>query len=99
MEECNDLPVNVGWAYNKDAQKLWQENQETLAKIEGLFSATPVGAKAVVRAVSGGRGGRVFEVVSNPLNLKDDLLALYCSDGNLAFGYHKNGGLIAIHTS
>lgn len=37
MEECNDLPVNVGWAYNKDAQKLWQENQETLAKIEGLF--------------------------------------------------------------
>lgn len=98
-EDYNELRVNVGWIDSDDESAAFTQNQETYAKIEPLFSVVPRGTKAVVTAMSGGRYGRRFKVVSNPLGLKDDLLALYASGGNLGYGYEIERGIITIKSS
>lgn len=95
-EDYNSLKVNVGWIGRDDEDVAFMRNKETFAKIESLFSLVPSGTKAVVTAVSAGRYGRRFKVVSNPLGLKDDLLALYASGGNLGYGYEIEHGFITL---
>lgn len=62
------------------------------------YGREPVEGKVVVCHSGVGHGISMYRIVSNPLNMPTDLIALYCDGGNLCFGYHMNGSEICIHT-
>ena len=39
-----------------------------------------------------------YEILSNPFNLSTEQLALICDEGNLCFGYRREGKYIVIYT-
>ena len=103
-EDFDNLKVNVGWVNvaqicDEDERRLYEQNCKSFDAIRDLFSTEPIGTKVCVRCVSGGSEGMRYKVESNPIGMPDDLIALYCDSGNLAFGYHRDGGYIVIHTS
>lgn len=62
------------------------------------FGNSPVDGKVVVRELSCRYASRRYEVVSNPIGLDYDSIALFCDSGNLPFGYHLRDGIICVHT-
>lgn len=73
---------------------------KTFEQIRDLcqFGNAPVEGKVVVRQVGTSYSSRQYEVVSNPIGLDYDSIALFCDSGGLPFGYHLSGGLICVHT-
>lgn len=74
-------------------------NWEGFTQIRDLctFGTRPVDDKVVVCHSGYGYGVTRYKVVSNPLRMPMDLIALYCDGGNLCFGYHAMGDEICIH--
>ena len=63
-----------------------------------VFSHTPVPGKVTVTPASVRRGCHKHRILSNPIRLKNELIALYCDNGNLCFGWSINKATITIWT-
>lgn len=58
----------------------------------------PVEGKVVVRPAGVGAGIRRYDIISNPIGLTIEDIALYCDCGHLRHGYHVANRQIVIHT-
>lgn len=93
---------HFGLVKSKSLFGSWQaeENYKAYEKIRDLcqFGTRPVEGKVVVQHEMAGYSHDRYRIISNPIGLPIDLIALFCDSGNLRFGYHTDGTDIYVHT-
>lgn len=97
--DYNNLPVHSGWGLGYHVASDAKENMKTYQALRAICThgERPLGLKVVVRQSSYGRGRMRFHVVSNPIGLDIQHIALYCDNGSLAFGFYLDHSTIVIN--
>lgn len=87
----NDVQVFSAYVLRDDRQRCEKANRAAydLARRVCEFGDKPNGIKVVVSDVSTWFSER-YQVVSNPIGLKDSMIALFCSKCELAWGFEKD---------
>ena len=62
------------------------------------FGDRPVEGKVVIQYAGMGYAHERYRIVSNPLGLTIQDIALFCGGGHLPFGWRSSGGVLCIHT-
>ena len=73
------------------------EGYETIKEL-CRFGKEPADNKVVVSLGKIQYGRHHYSVVSNPIDMPIDLIALFCDQGNLYFGYRAFGNDICVFT-
>ena len=98
----NQLPHFVGYNF-RDDDVLKRQQRTNLTTYERLkevvvFADKPVPGKVTLRHDGVRYGHFRVRILSNPIRLDNDLIALFADHGNLCFGYGIEKATISIYT-
>lgn len=100
--------IYEGWAYSENSTKkgsinyqIYKEDLEPKARQIRDHEPTEEDLQKYTcyKLVDMGFGQNKYKILSNPHNFSDLELALICDQGNLCFGYKREGSYIVIHTN
>ncbi len=101
FEELNEFQVFSAYVFREDWSRCEKSNRQAydLARRVCEFGTEPDGIKVVVNDVGTWFSER-YQVVSNPINLKSSMVALFASKGDLSWGFEvDDDGCIVISRS